>query len=143
MKKARWFLAHSKQDDDEDIDRWCAELTDHMSDDNWDAEVVAGRDDYKSRAAALGGWPAWCRDVALGESYTGGHLFHGIIVPVDFTQESFSVGKATAQLIEGFIDAKKHIYAWCPDSHAFKQITGLEATEADDWTSWVTLIVVD
>ena len=143
MNKSRWFLAHSKKDEDEDIDRWCAQLAGHMTDDVWQAEVVAGRDDYKSRAAALGGWAAWCRDVAVGKSYTGGHLFHGIIVPVDFTQESLSVGKATAQLLEWFLDAKKHVFAWCPESESFRSITGLEAKEEDDWTSWVRLSFAD
>jgi hypothetical protein len=143
MNTARWFLAHSKHDDDNDIDAWCSEMAVSMSDANWRAEIVAGRDDYKSRAAALGGWSAWCRDVAIGASYTGDHLFHGIIVPADCTQEAVSVGKATALLLEGFLAAKKHVYVWCTTTRSFKEITGFETTDTDDWTSWVRLSFAD
>jgi len=139
MNTARWFLAHSKQDKDSDIDGWCLQLKDKMCNEQWDTEVTAGRDDYKARAAAIGGWSAWCRDVASGKSYTGDHLFHGIIVPIDSTQESTAVGKATALMVKGFIDAQKQAYVWCPTTETFKAITGLNSTEIDDWSSWVRL----
>ena len=142
MNKSRWFLAHSKQDDDNDIDAWCAELKETMSNGIWDAEVVAGRDDYKSRAAALGGWAAWCRDVSMGESYMGDPMFHGLIVPTSFEAMSI-VGKATSQLIEGFLDRKKHVYAWCRHSKSFKCIHGIEPVQSDDWNSWMSLILAE
>ena len=142
MNKSRWFLAHSKNDEDSNIDAWCAEVRDLMSDDLWQAEVTSGRDDYKSRASALGGWSAWCRDVSIGESYTGDPMFHGIVVPVNMS-EQVSVGKATAQLVEGFISRKKHAYAWCVCDKVFKSIVGVQPIESDDWVSWSVLILED
>ena len=63
MSKARWFLAHAKADPDHDIDEWRKLLEEALSQAGWSAEVVPGRDDYATRASALGGWKAWCRDV--------------------------------------------------------------------------------
>ena len=142
MSEARWFLAHSRQDDNADIDFWCKQLGELLTKPDWDASVIAGRDDYETRAAAVGGWKPWCRDVPIAEDYTGDPLFHGIIVPASAIEEAPTVGRATAQLIEGFLQRGKHAFAWCPSSETFRQIQQLESRDGDSWKTWATLVLL-
>ncbi len=137
--KSQWFLAHSKKDEPEDIDLWCQELSEALSGNGWQAIVIAGRDDFEHRSAALGGWKAWCRDIPCGIDYTGAPLYHGVIVPIDSLDESPTVGKATAQILQGFLDESKHVYAWCPDSKSFREVTLIEQIPEDNWTAWARL----
>ena len=139
MNRAQWFLAHSKQDEPTDIEMWCSQLADKLSDDDWDATVISGRDDYENRSAALGGWKAWCRDIPSGVDYTGAPLYHGVIVPIDSLLDAPTVGKATAQILQGFLSESKHVFAWCPDSKAFRQVSEVTELPDDDWTSWARL----
>tara|TARA_Y100000114_G_C11740532_1_gene318693 strand:- start:1015 stop:1446 length:432 start_codon:yes stop_codon:yes gene_type:complete len=139
MSIANWFLAHKRMDDDAEIDYWCGQLAMTLSSDGWSANVTAGRDDYESRARALGGWKAWCRDVARARTFDGDMLFHGIVVPVSGVDEKPTVGKATAQLVQGFINAQKHTYAWCPVSGSFRHILALHETNEDDYKQWAWL----
>ena len=143
MSKGQWFLAHSKSDEPEDIDVWCQELAEALSQDGWEAVVVSGRDDFSTRSAALGGWKAWCNDVPSGVHYTGAPLYHGVIVPIDSLIEEPTVGKATAQILKGFVDNGKHVYAWCPDSKEFRNVQDVVETEDDNWTAWAKLEFVD
>lgn len=139
MSHSRWFLAHSKQDEPTEIEVWCLETSTALSGDGWEATVISGRDDYEDRAAALGGWKAWCRDVPFGIDYTGAPLYHGVIVPIDSADESPTVGKATAEILEGFLSESKHVYAWCPEEHTFRQVTKLAKSPDDSWTAWARL----
>tara|TARA_R100000458_G_C8262647_1_gene238017 strand:+ start:870 stop:1307 length:438 start_codon:yes stop_codon:yes gene_type:complete len=139
MSTANWFLAHKRMDDDADINHWCSKLTESLSQDGWPALVTAGRDDYESRAKALGGWKAWGRDVPRARTFDGEMLFHGIVVPASALDEAPTVGKATAQLIEGFINAQKHAYVWCPDTDSFRSIMSLNETDEDDYRNWARL----
>ena len=83
MSEARWFLAHTKQDNDSDIDSWCQHLTDLLATEGWTTIVTPGRDDYSARARAMGGWNQWQTDVPQAETFMGEPMFHGIIVPAD------------------------------------------------------------
>jgi len=139
MSQSQWFLAHSKQDEPTEIDVWCLKISTALSGDEWDATVISGRDDYENRAAALGGWKAWCRDVPCGIDYTGAPMYHGVIVPIDSLEESPTVGKATAQILEGFLSESKHVYAWCPHAHTFRQVTKVTQSPEDNWTAWARL----
>jgi len=139
MNKAQWFLAHSKRDDDNDINYWCTQLEESLSQSGWKAKVVPGRDDYATRSAALGGWKAWCRDVPCGKDYTGAPLFHGVIVPADAVDAAPSVGKATAQILQGFLRESKHVYAWCPASQTFRKVSEVTQLPDDNWVAWARL----
>ena len=139
MSRSQWFLAHSKQDDVSDIEVWCSQLSKALSNDAWAANVVSGRDDYENRSAALGGWGAWCKDVPYGIDYTGAPLYHGVIVPIDSLIDAPTVGKATAQILQGFLSEKKHVVAWCPDSKGFRQVQNITELPEEDWISWARL----
>tara|TARA_R100001510_G_scaffold57677_1_gene66808 strand:+ start:10340 stop:10783 length:444 start_codon:yes stop_codon:yes gene_type:complete len=138
--KSQWFLAHSKKDEPEEIELWCKEIGENLTGDGWEAFVISGRDDYANRSAAMGGWKAWCRDVPSGTDYAGHPMYHGVIVPADSLIEEPTVGKATAQIIEGFLREGKHAYTWCPDSKKFKQIYSVETLPNDDWVAWAKLV---
>ena len=139
MSTATWFLAHKRMDDDADINHWCDKLTEALSQDGWSVTVWAGRDDYNRRAKALGGWKAWGRDVPRARTFEGEMLFHGIVVPASALDEKPTVGKATAQLIEGFMNAQKHAFDWCPDSNTFRKIVDMHETDEDDYRNWARL----
>ena len=139
MKTTKWFLAHSRHDDDSDIDTWVADTEMNLQS-SGDCKVIAGRDDYKSRAAAMGGWTAWCSDVSIGESYSGEPMFDGIIVPV-CEVDSVSVGRATAQLLEGFLGKSKRAIAWHVEEKVFFEIVGVQPTESGNYSSWSNLLI--
>jgi hypothetical protein len=138
MKVARWFLAHSKATDDSDVNFWVLSLQTALSSSDWDVEVVAGRDDYNARAKAVGGWKAWCKDVPIAETFEGGPLYHGIIVPV-LDDLNPTVAKATADLIDGFFLQGKHVYTWHPGSEEFKRCNSSEVIEGENWQAWARL----
>lgn len=143
-REARWFLAHRRQDDDNDINYWCKCLADMLTScPEWQAKVIPGRDDYEMRASAIGGWKTWCRDVPCGSRYDGEPMFHGVIVPADSHIEAPIVGKATAQMVGGFLDEGKHTFVWCPQSHVFRRVVAVEETEEDNWKAWASLILAD
>ena len=136
--EARWFFAHRKDTDNIDIDVWCIRLHSLLEVPDWTAAVTAGRDDYNLRARAMGGWHRWCVDVPTGTRWDGDPLFHGIVVP---TSDLFPlVGRATSNLVEGFLRAGKHAYLWCPQSEKFNQIMRVESSDSDSWQAWATLI---
>ena len=140
MQSAKWFLAHSRQDDVSEIAAWSQTLLNQLNLPDWSVEVVPGRDDFQSRASALGGWKAWCSDVPHGCNYDGTPMFHGVVVPMDIQEEQPVVGRATASIVKGFLEEHKHAFAWCPDTHRFKQITALEDTNIDNWKGWSAVI---
>jgi hypothetical protein len=139
METSKWFLAHSKQDAPGDIEQWCAQIGRSLVQDGWRTKVISGRDDYETRSAALGGWKAWCRDVPHGKDFTGAPMFHGVIVPMYSDDTIRTVGKATAQIVQGFLSAGKHVYCWCPAENNFSQIESVEVLPDDDYLSWARL----
>lgn len=139
MQTSKWFLAHSKQDDPEEIEQWCAQIGQSLVQDDWETKVVSGRDDYDTRSAALGGWKAWCRDVPHGKDFRGSPMFHGVIIPAYSDNESPTIGKATAQIVDGFLSAGKHVYSWCPAEDKFTPIKSIQVLPDDDWAAWARL----
>lgn len=137
---ARWFLAHAKLVDDPVIDAWRDALQVHLKVEGYEVTVTPGRDDYKKRSRALGGWNAWSRDVATGETWDGEPLFHGVIVPVPHLDEP-CIGKGTQGIIEGFLRRGKHAYAWDVTTNALVKILDLRVLGDDSWTMTATLVL--
>ena len=130
---ARWFLAHAKLVEDPVIDAWRDALQTHLKSGDHTVEVTAGRDDYKARARGLGGWNAWSRDVATGETWDGEPLFHGVIVPVPHL-DAPSIGRGTQGIVEGFLRRGKHAYAWDVTTNALVKILDVRVLDGDSWT---------
>ena len=139
METSKWFLAHSKQDDPGEIEQWCAKIGRSLVQDGWETKVVSGRDEYETRAAALGGWKAWCRDVPLGKDFQGNPMFHGVVIPVYQDNETPTVGKATADIVNGFMSAGKHVYTWCPADEIFQKVDSIEVLPEQDYLAWARL----
>jgi hypothetical protein len=146
--QARWFLAHDRAVDDSDIDSWCSRLREQLQQPDWEVDVTPGRDDYHARAPSLGGWKPWCKDVPRGKRYDGTAIFHGVIVPAFFgdsyaadgsASPSVSVGKATASIVQGFIEEGKHVFGWCYETNEFKQVDCVQENEDDNWKSWASV----
>lgn len=137
---SRWFLAHAKTTEDADIDAWKAQLEARMGYDSVPAEVTPGRDDYKKRSRALGGWHAWSRDVPVAENWESEPLFHGIVVPVGHLDEP-SVGRATSDLVMGFLRRGKYAYAWDVTTSELARIADVRTLDSDSWTMTATLLL--
>tara|TARA_R100000152_G_C6781199_1_gene215209 strand:+ start:2848 stop:3300 length:453 start_codon:yes stop_codon:yes gene_type:complete len=141
MSTARWFLAHDKSVEEDLINMWAKELKELLASPGFEVEVTSGRDDYIARSAALGGWARWCGDVPHGRRYDGDPMFHGVVVPVSPGDMKPLVGKATCQIVAGFISEMKHAYTWCPASGEFQRIEDVQTTDMDDWRGWAQLIL--
>ena len=139
MQTSKWFLAHSKQDAPEDIEQWCAQIGRSLVQSGWRTKVISGRDDYETRAAALGGWKAWCHDVPHGKDFQGNPMFHGAIIPMYLDNENPTVGRATADIVEGFLARGKHVYCWCPADDVFTKVEAIEVLPDQDYVSWARL----
>lgn len=137
---ARWFLAHAKLVEDPVIDEWRDRLQANLKSGDYTVVVTPGRDDYKQRSRGLGGWNAWSRDVARGETWDGEPLFHGIIVPVPHLDEP-SIGRGTQGILEEFLLRGKHAYAWDVTTNALVKIVGVRAVDGDSWTMTATLLL--
>jgi len=129
----RWFLAHAKQTEDTLVDDWIEQLTFQLTGPEVTGEVTAGRDDYKTRSRAMGGWNSWVRDVPVAEDWAGDALFHGILVPCDLDMPH--VGRATQALVEGFLMLGKYAYAWSPETGALARIVNVAELPGDSWTA--------
>jgi hypothetical protein len=120
------FLAHKKQETDVSINAMLTALKidiDRQAGIN--SRVTAGRDDYKDRASSLGGWQAWQRDVATGETIEGCPRFDALVSP------DKRVGKATAQMLFLAGTAGKDVYYW--DGRALHTINEVRAVDEEDW----------
>tara|TARA_R110002110_G_scaffold341268_3_gene551509 strand:+ start:327 stop:797 length:471 start_codon:yes stop_codon:yes gene_type:complete len=140
MSEARWFLAHTKQDNDSDIDSWCQHLTDLLATEGWTTIVTPGRDDYSARARAMGGWNQWQTDVPQAETFMGEPMFHGIIVPADALDDAPTTGRATAKMIAGFLARGKHVLSWCATYDEFRHVVAIDEVPDAPWQAWATLI---
>ena len=129
----RAFLAHKRTTEDKKIDQLVAGATLLLRDKGVDlARVIAGRDDYKARSAALGGWQGWARDVATGEDEYGNPSFHAIIVP------SERVGKATAGIVQSALDVGKAVYFWRKGE--LVSVQNIKNIDPEDWKEGWKLI---
>ena len=136
MPEARWFLAHRRRDEDTDIDEWASQLTLALAENSgWSAIVTAGRDDYHARATSLGGWKAWGKDGACGRDWRGDARFHGIVVPIDETEEIPLVAEVTADMVRNFITQGKHAFVWCPRTAHFRAVKSVTYVKKDGWKS--------
>ena len=136
-QEGRWFLAHSKDVGVPRLDLWSKKLTAKLSTATWSAVITTGRDDYETRAMALGGWNRWCHDIGCCQKYDGQPMYHGVIVPLDSTVAV--VGRATATIVQGFLDQQKHAYAWYLID--FRRILRVESTGVDNWRAHSRLIL--
>ena len=137
MPQSRWFLAHSKDVGVPRLDLWSKALTQSLSTDDWPVTITTGRDDYETRAMALGGWKRWCDDIGCCQKYDGQPMYHGVIVPL--VSLSAVVGRATASIVQGFLDQRKHAYAW--NLTDFHRILRVEDTGVDNWRAHARLIL--
>ena len=129
-----WFFAHAKHVEDTLIDEWASSVAEALG-----AAVTPGRDDYKNRSRAMGGWNTWVRDVPVAEDWAGEPLFHGIVVPCEAGRPV--IGKATLTLVEGFLSLGKPCLAWDYETRTFYPIAGAANTELESWTDagWLVL----
>ena len=140
----RYFLAHSKADDDRDIDRWASEVTRLLETTHGagTVQVVPGRDDFRDRAEGLGGWKPWQESVATGVDWRGAAVFDGIVIPI--RHQSDAIGRATSDMADAALAAGKPVYA-CETAGSYAGTFYIVAATVacgegkQKWTEWATL----
>ena len=135
----RYFLAHSKSDPDPVIDRWVTEVTTLLETTHGSGAVlvVSGRDDFKERAGALGGWKEWLPSVATGVDWRGSPIFDGVVVPLGMVDTV--VGKATTEMVDLAIAGSKPVYAYIVSDQTFWAVAATVKESGNNWISWATL----
>ena len=142
----RFFLAHDRLDGDETVDKWRDSLTEGLSEayPEHAITVVAGRDDYKSRAANAGGWKAWPNSVVAGRLWDGTPRFHGIIRPGQYVGVmDTTCGRPTFEMIDGFVREGKIAWVWDTRADEYHKVKGVARVPGDDYKVWGRIIVRD
>ena len=139
----RFFLAHDKDTPDDLIDTWVKTLTTALEEayEGQEVTVVAGRDDYNRRAKAAGGWKGCSRSIVNGTLWDKSPLFHGIIRPCFFLTGPALVGRATSDMITGFLDSKKTAWAWDTEEDVIGNVIACNLLSNDSWKQYATLVV--
>lgn len=140
----RFFLAHDKATPDDTINAWRDDLTVKLSEAFPDVNVtiVAGRDDYQSRAADAGGWKGWPRTVVSGCLHDGSPRFHGIIRPATYVgSRDVICGRPTFEMVDGFMREGKMAWVWDTDTGIYHKVDGTARLPGDDFRLWGRLDV--
>lgn len=135
MKTVRVFVAHSKQDSDEFIERVREKIALTLQ----NAAVaqgkivkidcVLGRDDHAEHFKRAGSWDAWAVDVVDRVNYiTREPEYRAIIVTNRF------VGKATSQIVQRALAMRRPILLFC-DDEILRAITRVDAISGGDFKS--------
>lgn len=144
MSDLRIFLAHDRATPDEKIDDWRDILTDLLSEayPDRDVTVVAGRDDYKKRAAEAGGWKAWPQTVVSGALWDGAPRFHGIVRPAQYVEQTdVTAGRPTFEMIEGFRREGKNAWVWDTRTDEIFDVASMDRLPGDSFKVWGRIIV--
>ena len=114
----RYLVLNDRREEDEVIDENLRALKDLYSGLNRtgdhlgaEVEIVASRDDFAKRAAGLGGYLPWCRDVAMGETFDYEPRYHAFI-RVLRTGATFYVGRANCDIMNMAISVRKPVLAY-------------------------------
>lgn len=130
MKQYRCFFAHSKAEEDEDINDMvesCEVSLQALKPDS-DVKIIPGRDCFAERGRMLS-WTGWIRDVAYGKLTDGSPRYHAIIVP------SLTIGKATYEICKQALAERKPVVLW--HGNRFTRVTGLTTLDPKDYqTGW-------
>lgn len=124
-----WLLLHSKGVERDELERQVEVLSKCWSD---RYPLVLSVDDFKERAALLGGWAAWIRSVA--QRY-GGFILFGSVTSKP------TVGKATSEIIHqcGFRD----VYLFDESLSAFCPVVSSAHTLCADYARWARIKLSD
>jgi hypothetical protein len=130
MNPYRCFLAHSRQDEEEDINHWQEQIREKLAELKPDREVsvTPGRDCYQLRGKMLS-WVGWIRDVACGKLTDGTPRYHAIIVP------GLVIGKATYEICQQALVERKPVIFW--NGVIFIRVVSLITVDPKDYqTGW-------
>ena len=132
----RAFYAHTRATPDEVIDASKMRLQALLSEAVGDSTVIPGRDDFQDRSALEGGWKGWLHSVHSGTMPDGEPRFELLLVP------DAVVGKATAQMIEGFLDAGKPVMFW-NGLERFAYVVSLNVLPDGNWKQYAEVVISD
>jgi hypothetical protein len=139
MSDLRFFLAHDASTPDDKIDKWRERLTEMLGEayEDYNITVIAGRDDYKARAAESGGWKGWPPSVIEGKLWNGEPRFHGIIRPAQHVGSmDIILGKPTYEMMEGFKRLDKNCWVWDCGTDVIVEATGFARLPGDSFKQW-------
>jgi hypothetical protein len=132
----RFFLAHAKSCDDEELDRLvgaCSSILDRISGGK-PFDLVLGRAYYEARFKACGSWAAWTDEVAMGLDYaTREPLFAAIFVPAG------PLGAATAAIVRKACVTGRPCFAFDGEGKSAR-VTDVRTVDAKNWQGGFTLV---
>jgi hypothetical protein len=132
----RFFLAHAKSCDDEELDQLvaaCSALLDRLSGGK-PFNLVLGRAYYEERWKAAGSWEAWTDEIAMGLDYaTRAPLFAAIFIPAG------PVGAATAAIIRKAIVVGRPCFAFDAEGKSAR-VTGVRTVDSKNWQGGFRLV---
>lgn len=138
MSEARYFLAHAYGVEQAELNAWRAQLLELLVTPGYTPKVTLGQEDYNKFIWNLGNWESWASDVAQRTDYRGEPAFHGVIVPVVST---FTIGKATADILRGFWQQGKHRFVFSPHENALRPLAGVRVLDRTDYKQHAELVL--
>ena len=120
-----WLLLHPKGIEREELERQLEAVNQCWSN---RYPLVLSVDDFKERAALLGGWASWIRSVA--KRYGGFILFGSM-------GSNPAVGKATSDIIHGC--GFRDVYLFDEERQAFCPVVSAAHTLYADYTRWARI----
>lgn len=132
----RFFLAHDIRVPADRLNAWRDELTELMSEGYPDhmVTITLARDDFNANFSDAGGWRGWPRLVSSGKLWDGSPRFHGVIRPIAHNSDSALCGRATFDIVSGFVQDNKLAWLWHGDT--LRVIESCERLPGDDYTTW-------
>lgn len=95
--------------------------------------VTSGSQHFAENAGNMGGWKGWIYEVHSGVDGDEEPYFTICVVP------DREVGKATAEMVDGFLQNGKSVVYWQRDTDTFATVTGTQRLPGDSWKSWAVL----
>lgn len=95
--------------------------------------VVSGNQHFEEHAGNLGGWKNWIYEVHSGVDGDERPHFDICVVP------DREIGKATAEMIEGFLGMGKSVVYWQRDTDMFAKVSGIQRLPGDSWKNWAVV----
>jgi hypothetical protein len=124
----RIFYAHARGMQDKDIDARAEKLREIAGSafPGKQLTVTTGRDDYRTRAKAEGGWAGWTYSVGGGTDHEGLPRFHAVV------SDAEHVGKATADIMRYAQSSGRKVIFW-DGADLFAPVTGVVDSSKDNW----------
>lgn len=127
----RVFYAHKKQEPDELINERTRSLSALFRANNPGGfiEIVSGRDSFRARALAAGGWPGWTRELVRSTDTWGKPVYAAFVIPDEY------VGRVTSVIVQDAIAWRRKVL-WWDGQTTFAPVVGIVKVSSSQTDGW-------